>query len=406
MKILILGLNYTPEKVGIAIYTSGMAENLASMGHYVQVVTGHPYYPNWRIMGDQRAFAWKRRRSKGVSITHCPHYVPALPSGGARILHLVSFTLSCLAPMLFHSLRMKPDWVIVIAPSLLSAPAALLAAFIGRAKSWLHIQDFEIEAAFATGLMEEHGFIARLALSFERRILRAFHQVSTISPQMCSKLIQKGVAPERVREFRNWSNIDVVYPLETASPYRTEWGIKAPHVALYSGNIGNKQGIEIILDAARLLQTRKDLIFVICGEGPNRATLEAQAKGLPNVRFFDLQPKEHLCDLLNLATIHLMPQIKGAADLVLPSKLTNMLASGRPVVATTPSDSGLAMEIADCGLVTEPGNPVALAEAIAKLADSSFLHTYYAQNARTRAKVRWDGRKILAAWEEDLRQKI
>ncbi|AUG54539.1 WcaI family glycosyltransferase [Thalassospira marina] len=402
MKIMILGLNYAPEKVGIAVYTSGMAAHLVEMGHEVHVVTGQPYYPGWHIMNDHRAILWKKRTEEGVHVTHCPHYIPARPSGRLRILHHASFAISCLVPTLYKTIHLRPHWVITIAPSLLSAPVALLAAWISGSKSWLHIQDFEIEAAFATELLAKHGLAARSARWFEQRMLKAFRRVSTISPQMCLKLAEKGVKPERIREFRNWADITAVYPLETPSPYLAEWGIKTPHVALYSGNIGNKQGIEIIIEAARMLVARQDLTFVICGEGPNRAALESLALNLPNIHFFDLQPKERLGELLNLATIHLMPQIKDAADLVLPSKLTNMLSSGRPVVASTPADSGLALEVADCGIVTEPDNPTAFAEAIAKLADCPSLHASYAKNARTRAEVRWNGLGILAEWEKEL----
>ncbi len=333
MKILILGLNYAPERVGIAVYTTGLAKALIAAGHEVKVIAGQPYYPGWKL-ADGHPQTWKRSEEAGVDIIRCPHYIPANPTGRKRILHHASFALSAGFPALGQAIRMRPDLIFTVAPSLIAAPVARVAAALSGAKSWLHVQDFEIDAAFATGLVKKAGLGARLAAWFERKVLRSFHRVSTISPQMRARLAQKGVSENRITEFRNWGEMDRITPLQAPSSYRTHWNIETPHVALYSGNIANKQGIGIVLDAARLLSYRKDLTFVICGEGPNRANLQAAAEGLGNIQFHDLQPIENMRDLMGLASVHLLPQLAGAADLVLPSKLINMLASGRPVVAT------------------------------------------------------------------------
>ena len=208
--------------------------------------------------------------------------------------------------------------------------------------------------------------------------------------------------PERVSVLRNWAELDAVRPMARPSAYRQEWNIETEHVALYSGNIGNKQGAEIVLEAARLLQRRRDLSFVICGEGQNRDRLQAKAGGLGNVKFRDLQPKERLNELMGLATVHLLPQLASAADLVLPSKLTNMLASGRPVVATAAARTGLAREVEGCGLVVPPEDAVAFARAIERLMDDEPLWTVSAAAARTRAEERWAKATILRTLTHDL----
>src|SRR5690606_21104647 len=279
-----------------------------------------------------------------------------------RMLHHASFAVASLFPVLGSALFWRPDVVIAVAPSLIAAPAVRIAAGLCGARTWLLIQDFEVEAAFATGLLDDKATMARFARWLERRVLAGFDTVSSISPQMCRRLADKGVAPERIAELRNWADLDLVRPLETPSAYRAEWDIGTPHVALYSGNIANKQGIEIVLEAAHRLKDRGDLTFVICGEGSHRTTLEAQAAGLGNVRFLDLQPRDRLGELLGLATVHLLPQRGSMANLVLPSKLTNMLASGRPVVATASPGTELAQEVESCGIVTPPGDGRAFAE--------------------------------------------
>jgi colanic acid biosynthesis glycosyl transferase WcaI len=402
MKVLILGLNYAPEPVGIGPYTAGMATTLAEAGCEVVVIAGKPYYPFWKIDSAFARASYIETSEDGVAVVRCPIYVPANPSGTKRLLHHASFALAALPMLLIRALRMRPDVIIAVAPSLISAPAAWLAARLSGARYWLHIQDFEVEAAFATGLLKERGIAAWLARRFETASLRAAGRVSTISPQMCIRLIEKGVERERIVEFRNWASIDQVVPLQLPSTYRSEWGIVRPHVVLYSGNIANKQGIEIVIETARLLQRRDDLLFAICGNGANRERLIEAAEGLDNIRFYDLQPSERLSEVLGLASVHLLPQIASAADLVLPSKLTNMLASGRPVVATAGKGTGLAGEVEGCGLIVEPGNASAFAAAIEQLIDDPQARVQFGAAARTRAEERWSKKKILSGFNAAL----
>lgn len=395
MRVLYLGLNYAPEQIGIAVYSTGLCEELAARGHEVRAIVGKPYYPEWRIQDAFRGGGARTSEENGVRVKRIPLYVPANPTGARRIAHHASFALSSLLPMLVEAASMKPDVILTEAPSLIAAPIARGAALLSRARSWLHIQDFEVEAAFATGLVESHGFVARAARRFERFVLRSFDRVSSISFEMCRKAEAMIGAGHEVIEFRNWARIDEIKPLDRPSIYRARWGITTRHVALYSGNIANKQGIEILVDVARRLQRRTDVTFVICGQGPNRRNLETLASGLANIQFHDLQSVDQLNELLGLATLHLLPQRADAADLVLPSKLTNMLASGRPVIATAKPETGLAREIERCGMVTPPEDARSLAAAITKLLDDSSLRTTFGANARRRAEECWDRKAIL-----------
>ncbi len=391
-RVLIIGLNYAPEPVGIGPYTQGLAEALFARGARVWVVAGKPYYPQWRIDPGFAGGGWQTRNETGIEITRCPHYVPAEPSGLKRIIHLASFALSALPFALRAALRGKgerPELVVAIAPALLSVVTAWLAARIAGAKLWIHVQDFEVEAALATGLMDAQKPAAKLARWVEATLLKLGDHVSTISPQMCAKLADKGIDPARIIEMRNWSDARFASDTVGAAAIRSEWGLAGKVVALYSGNIARKQGIEIVVEAARLLEDRPDIAFVICGEGPNRAELEALANGLPNVQLHDLQPAERMGAMLTMADLHLLPQIAGAADLVLPSKLTNMLASARPVVATADPGTGLYAEVDGCGVVTSPGDAAALASAIATLADDPARRETLGQAAANRAEERW-----------------
>jgi colanic acid biosynthesis glycosyl transferase WcaI len=406
LRILVVGLNYAPEEIGIARYTAGMAEMLTQRGHQVDVIAGQPYYPQWQVYAGYRGWRARTERRNGVNVARCPHYVPADPSGVKRILHLASFALSALPSLVRSVLRRRkrrPQVIICIAPALFSVVPAWIAARLSGAKLWVHVQDFEVEAALATGLMRPGSMPARLALWLEGRILGLADSLSSISPQMCARLAAKaGTLPDAVLQVRNWADGNFVADPEGAARLRTEWNLGDRKIALYSGNIARKQGIEILVEVARILLGRDDVAIVICGEGPNRAELAALSAGLPNVHLHDLQPMERVPALLTLADVHLLPQIPGAADLVLPSKLTNMLASGRPVVATAAMGTGLADEMEGCGLVTEPGDAPALAKALERLLADDTLAAQMGETASQRAADRWSAPAIMTQLEQQL----
>jgi colanic acid biosynthesis glycosyl transferase WcaI len=277
----------------------------------------------------------------------------------------------------------NPDVVLTVEPAFFSAPVALLASRICGAPCWLHVQDFEVDAAFELGLLPAGGWAHNLAYSFERIIRSGFSQFSTISAAMVERLQQKGVEPSRVTFFPNWVDVESIRPLSGPSPLRAELGI-APDdlVLLYSGNMGAKQGLEILPLLAERLREQKHLRFVFCGDGAYRPQLEQAVAGCGNVSFLPLQPVERLNDLLNMADIHLLPQRSGAADLVMPSKLTGMLASGRPVVATAAPGTQVAAAVDAHGLAVPPEDLDALAEAVLHLADDPALRLRMGRAAR------------------------
>lgn len=395
LNVLIVGINYAPEIISTAVYTTDLAEFLADHGHGVDVVTAHPYFPEWRRRPGWLPFLWRTREQEGVRIVHCPIYIPKNPTGLRRILHHASFALSIVVPMACKCIQRKPDIVFVVAPSLLAAPIAWICGYLSRAKCWLHVQDFEVDAAFATGLLREGSALRPLALRFEAWVLRLFARVSTISPQMLSRLVEKGVPRSKTHELRNWADLSKITPLDGASPLKGELGITSKHVALYSGNLGNKQGLEIIVELARHLVARHDITIVIAGDGPMRVSLEKAGHGLPNLRFVPLQPINRLNDLLGMADIHLLPQVAGAADLVLPSKLTNILASGRPVVATAVEGTGLWREVQGVGLTVPPEDSTAITAAVVQLIDEPELRAKLGVAAQKRAVERWSKDHLL-----------
>jgi colanic acid biosynthesis glycosyl transferase WcaI len=166
--------------------------------------------------------------------------------------------------------------------------------------------------------------------------------------------------------------------------------------------MGKKQGLDLLVDAAWQLSHRSNLRFVFCGEGSYRQVLAEKCKVLSNVTILPFQPSERLNDLLNLADIHLLPQRADAADLVMPSKLTGMLASGRPVVATAHPSTQLASAVRGLGIVVPPGDPDAFVSAITALAADKNLRLQLGQEARNYALTHLDSFVILDQFERSL----
>jgi colanic acid biosynthesis glycosyl transferase WcaI len=382
-----------------------MAKWLAGAGHEVRVVTAPPYFPQWRVQPGYRAWRYDWRRFPAepneLRVYRCPTWVPKNPNGLKRLLHLASFALSS-APVMVWQARWHPDVVLMVEPTFCCAPQALLAARMSGAKTWLHVQDFEVDAAFELGdLGSSRG--RKIALSLERWLLRKFDRVSAISEQMVGRLSLKGVDPFRCVLFPNWVDTRAIYPLPNPSAFRQELGIAEDVVvALYSGSMGKKQGLDLLVNAARRLSDRSHIQFVFCGDGPYRQVLIGKVKGLSNVILLPFQPSERLNDLLNLADIHLLPQRAGAADLVMPSKLTGMLASGRAVLATAHHDTQLEKALQGSGIVVPPGDVDAFVSAILAFAGDRDLRLKLGQEARKYAVSHLSRNEILHRFEQSM----
>jgi colanic acid biosynthesis glycosyl transferase WcaI len=404
MKILLYGLNFAPEPTGIGKYSGEMAAWLAASGNEVRVIAAPPYYPAWSVGSGYSAWRNVQERWQGVRVWRAPLWVPRAPSGLTRIVHLLSFAVLSM-PALARQVFWRPDVVVVVAPALACAPGGWLAARLCGAKAWLHIQDFEVDAAFRMGLLK--GALAQKALIvWERWLLRRFDRVSTISGRMMELLRAKRIDAARTVLFPNWVDVSAIMPMRQASAYRAELGI-APDavVALYSGSMAGKQGLELLPAAARAVRQRlPDVVFVLCGDGVYKPSLERDCAGLDNVRLLPLQPSARLGELLGMADIHLLPQHAQAADLVMPSKLTGMLSSGRPVLTTAHAGTELASVVAGCGRVVPPGELVPFVEALAELAGSAALRADLGAAARRYAEAHLARDSVLVDFEQALKR--
>lgn len=409
LRVLIYGLNYAPERVGVGRYTGELAEWLAAQGHEVRVVTAPPYYPEWRLGEGYSPQRYRLEELDGVQVWRCPLWVPQSPSGAKRLLHLLSFAVSG-APVMLRQAGWRPDAVVMVEPTLFCLPSAWVSARLSGAPLWAHVQDFELEAALELGILQRSG-VRRLFHAAEKALLRGADRLSTITETMRRRVVEKGVSPERAVVFPNWSDIRFVRPLEPGSAVRREFGAgPGETLVMYAGNMGEKQGLEVMLEAAGRLRGRGEIKFALVGAGAARERLERAAaeRGLDNVRFFPLQPSERLPEVLAAGDIHLVVQRRGAADLVMPSKLTNILAAGRPAVATADPGTELYRVLTErgCGIATTPESVQELAGAIEELAGDAEERRRLGHNARGYAEEHLEKERILGRFETELKMLV
>lgn len=409
MRILINTLNYAPEVTSTGKYIGEMGEWLSRRGHEVRVVTAPPHYPEWRVRKDYSALAYRREVTGGTDTWRCPVWVPARPTGPKRLVYLGVFAAGSLPVMLWQA-RWRPDVVVVIAPPLISTPASWLSARLCGAKTLLQILDFELDAAMDLGMLGKSR-LQRFLFGLESFLMRGADEVSTLTEPMRRRIVNKGVSEERTWLFPNWSDLEFVRPMAPDEEVRREFGAGPGDVlVMHAGNMGEKQGLELALEAADRLRGREEIKFAMVGGGARRERLERSAKerGLSNVRFFPVQPLEKLPLMLAAGDVHLVIQKREAADLVMPSRLTNILAAGRPAVATADPGTALheVLDEHDCGVNTPPGDAEALTSGIVALAGNRERRERLGHNARRYADSNLDKDTLLLDFESRLQKLV
>ena len=409
MKIIIQSLNFYPDLTGIGKYSAEMALWLVERGHSVTVITAPPYYPAWRIDSKFRKYWWSREYWREINVWRCPIWVPLKPTAITRIAHLLSFAISS-APIIFAQILNRPDLIITIEPPIFSAPAAWVVSRICNAKAVLYIQDLEIDAAFNLNILSGSKRIKGYIFSIEQFILLRFDLIVSISRRMLNKISQKGVPDSRSFLLYNWASAE--HPICNVD-YRRALMIPSDSIiALYSGNMGEKQGLNLLSDLVKLNLAHqhnsfgKEIHFIFCGDGPGKAGLLKTCSEYKNVHFLPLQPSEGLPVFLSTADIHLLPQKSEVSDLVMPSKLTGILFSSKPVLTCAIEGSELFEIVKNCGIVVSPGDSMAFYNAFIMLANDQELRERLGLLGRQYALKNLDKDKILSSFELQLKKLI
>ena len=365
LRVLVLGLNYAPEPTGISLYTSGLADGLAARGHRVQVLTGLPHYPQWRVTQGYETGS-DTGPDTNPRVCHLPHHVPSPPNMTGRVAMELSFGRS-----LARAAWGEPDAIVAITPALLSTAAAIAKCRTSRRRPPIGVW---VQDLYGLGVAETGaaGGLASSAISrVEKTVLRSADQVAVIHDRFKSHVVgELGVRPERVSVIRNWTHLR---PLDrsTRRQARRNFGWADDEVvALHAGNMGAKQALENVIAAAALAETlEKPVRFVLMGDGNQRPTLEQAGAGISTLEMIAPLPDARYREALLAADVLLVNEKATVGDMAVPSKITSYFTSGNPVVAATRADSITAAEIRTSGggLVVAPESPVDLLNAVEKL---------------------------------------
>ena len=410
MKILIYGLNFSPELTGVGKYTGEMVAELIAQGHECRVVTSIPYYPHWKVQAEYKN-AYQLEERDGGRIYRCPLWIPEQGGALARIFHLMSFVLSSI-PALCRQKNWNPDILICVVPTMFSSPLAWLASRWLGCLSCLHVQDIELDAMLNLFFSKEKknsrwvSVIKRIDAWFMSR----HDLISSISHRMCERLQQH--SGREVIFFPNWVDLNMLEPKqEKKVNYRELWQVTDEQFfVLYSGNLGKKQNLDLLLDVASELQEDIQIKFIVVGAGVLRSHLlgRINRENLKNVSMYPLQPYEQLGELLRSADLHLILQSSEVEDLVMPSKLTSILAVGGTSLLTAHqgTELGLLLENSpELGYLVAPDDSEALKVGILKAQSDWEERGYFTtenQAAKAYAKASLDRGKVIASFVETL----
>jgi colanic acid biosynthesis glycosyl transferase WcaI len=369
MRIIVWGINYAPEVTGIAPHNVALCEFLDRRGDDVEMVTTFAYYPAWRKRAEDRYHLYRDDRVNGVRVHRCWHFVPARVSAWKRILHEGTFVLSSALRLLFLG---RADVYIVVSPPLLLGAAAWLLTRIKHASFVFHIQDLQPDAAVGLGMLRA-GWFTRLLYGLESFAYKKATRVSGISEEILNAFRRKGVPERKLILFPNTIVLPDVSEVPAPGAFRAKNGFAAENfLAVYAGNLGVKQGLTILLEAAELVASDKNIRIILCGDGAERLALEQEVmqRRLDNVSMLPLKFGRDYQELLVDGDIALITQQSGSGNAFFPSKLLVTLAHARPVVTVADDESALAQAVKSggFGINIRPGNAKELAEALRDLA--------------------------------------
>jgi colanic acid biosynthesis glycosyl transferase WcaI len=242
-------------------------------------------------------------------------------------------------------------------------------------------------------------------------VYRAADRVVVLGPYMADRIAAKKVRANRIETIPVWSRRDEIYPMPRENhPLRDSLGLKDKFVVMYSGNMGLAHSFDDLIEAARQLKHRDDVVFLFVGDGPRKKEVIAarEGEGLDNIRLLDYFPREQLHASLSLADVHLMSMRREMTGIVVPCKLYGAMASGRPAVFVGPEHCETADTIREngCGLTIRLGEPAALVEALESLAADPEAAARMGERGRAAFLAEFERESCCARWSWVLGQLV
>jgi colanic acid biosynthesis glycosyl transferase WcaI len=402
MRIVVWGINYAPEFTGIAPHSVALCEFLQTEGHDVEMVTGFPYYPAWQKRPEDRGRLYRTDLIKGVCVRRCWQFVPGRVSALKRIFHEGSFVFTSTLRAL--SLP-QPEVYVIVSPPLLLGVAAWLVGKIKRAPFVFHVQDMQPDAAVGLGMLKPNWF-TRALYALEAFAYRHAARVSGITQGMLKTFQRKGVPKAKLIYFPNAIDLKKAATDGMRGDFRSRHSF-APDdfLAVYAGNLGVKQGLDVLLETAPLLRNPR-IRLLVCGDGAQREVLAARAREmkLPNFSMLPLQAGVDYQVLLSNADLCFITQQAGAGNSFFPSKLLGLLAASKPVVTVASPECELAFSLVEgqFGVNVPPDRPNELAALLDALAGDPERLWIYGANGR-RYVEQFDKQRVMENFADELR---
>lgn len=386
MKILLYSISSPHEITGIGKFNGELVEWFWENGHQTDVMTTLPYYPYWEIYEEYRNVSYKIEKRKEGNIYSVRLPVSKNVSSLRRVwMDLVLMLKTCLR-VPYLSIKNRYDVIVLVLPPLSIFPVAILAKYAGGAKLHVHIQDLQIEAARELSLFPDP--LLRILERIEKTCFYFADFVTSISDNMVEQVKMKNIGPANKTEvIENWADTESIQPIAEKNWLKKEYGFsEKTFLIVYSGNIGEKQGLGQILSVAKSLEEFKKIKLLILGDGAYKEELLNKSKrmDLSNLSFGKLVPKEYLNLMLNGSDIQLVIQTKHATDSFLPSKYVNILSAGVPSIVTANEKTELHKIVDEnkTSLIVEPENQDQLTNAILKLYRNIELRETLSINSR------------------------
>ncbi len=403
MRILVLTINYWPEQTGIGAVLTRRCEYLASVGHDVTVCTGMPYYPEWQVHHNYARKLFLREEHNGVNVLRSWLWVPNKPTSVKRVVFEASF----LASSLLRAIRnRRPELLLVVSPPLGLGLSAVLLSRWWKIPYAFDVEDLQPDAAADMGMLPRP--VLPVLYRLEAMAYRNAALISTVTEGMRQKIVAKGIPEDKVVVVPPPADASLfgVGSVVEGREFRSKHGLEGKFVVAHSGNMGVKQGLDVVLDVALQLREQQDFVFLLAGDGAMKSRLEARAAALnlANVRFLPLQEQSEFLQLLAATDVGLIVQQSSVSDIVFPSKTVTLLSAARPVGAavTTNSEIGRVIRHSGGGVVTQPENAEDLTAAIRELFSDPVKRSVMGKCGRQFAIQHWDESRVLSNFETHL----
>ncbi|WP_250452944.1 glycosyltransferase family 4 protein [Caballeronia sp. ATUFL_M2_KS44] len=389
MKILFVTDNFYPETNAPASRTLEHARVWVEAGHAVTVLTTAPNFPEGKLFAGYRNRWWQRESIEGIDVVRVKTYITANEGFVKRTLDYLSFMI---AAVLASPMLPRCDVVIGTSPQFFAALGARVIAKLRRRPFVFELRDLWPASIVEVGALRS-GLAIRMLETLELYLYRSAAAVISVTHSFKRELAQRGIDADKIEVVQNGVDLARFTPAPRDSQLARELGVNGRFVVGYLGTHGMAHGLHTVLEAAALLRHRTDIAFIMVGAGAQKRALEmrAQELGLTNLTFVARQPKERMPALLGLCDLCVVP-LRNLAVFrsVLPSKIFEAMAMRTPILAALPpGEATELLEALGTGEIVAPEEPVALADAISRLAADPAKLTRFRENA-ARVAVEFD----------------